>query len=168
MGSRAHQLISNYYNGELVSLGFKLISAFFVLGVFVLLWHYYPIDIVVFTAYNIFIVYGIIIAKSIFQFFQYLFKRNRLIGLPSIPMLEEMKYIRAREETLTYHRRLHVYSLLISFIGLIIMLLFFLSYHQIISLFIALGITSTMLLSFSLFNSFRLSEYKAQMKGTFP
>lgn len=164
MNSDINKLISNYYKGELVSLAFKLISALVIVGTVYILRRYYITDIVVYFSYNVFVIFGVIILKSVYQLWQYFNKRKRLLGNESIDYSLEMDYIRKREALLTYHRRFHVYIVALCCIVIFILILNFIHLGQVIGVVLAILLVSSILLVFSLFNSFRLSEYKFQME----
>ncbi len=161
-----NNLVSNYYKGEIFLLLSKLFSSVIIIGGVLFLRHYYLTDFVDYFSYDLLVICLIIIAKSVYQSVDYFYRRKRLLDQNPIDFDLEYDYVKKREAILTKHRRLHVYSVLFSLIGVFIVISNYNQSKQILALLIAILIVSTMLLSFSLFNSFRLSEYKFKMKNS--
>ena len=163
MDIKVYNLISNYYKGELASLFFKLISSFFFIVVSLLMRYYFDSFFIIYFSYNIIVILFVIFSKSVYQIFQYKNRRRNILSIVPIDVSIEMEYILKREEILTKHRRFHVYNIFVCSVVLCFLFVFEVRSAQVVAIPVSLFLISCMLLCFSLFNSFRLSEYKFQM-----
>jgi len=111
--------------------------------------------------------FSLIFAKAVYQWVEYFFRRKRILSDSSFKLIDEINFIRQREIILTNHRRIHVYSVILIVMSIFGVLLYDSSLTWIVGLLAAFFLASSKLLSFSLFNSFRLSEYKQQIKEAY-
>lgn len=163
MDLEVYNLVSNYYKGELASLFIKLMSSFFFIVVSLLMRYYFDSNFIVYFSYNIIVILSIIFSKSVYQIIQYKNRRNNILSLAPIDTSLEKSYILKREEILTKHRRFHIYNIFGCSIVLCLFFILDVRNAQVVAIPFSLFLISCMLLSFSLFNSFRLSEYKFLM-----